>query len=499
MVAYSLEHSYKAVAKRLGKSQSVVDHQLLSARKKMGVTSMAEAMFLLAERNARAGGESRATSDSHLGPEPEPRVSRKGHRASKRATLAAIAGISILALGVVWICYWLGARPPNYVRLSDEEIVSRIRALHRSDEEVPENWSQSKERVSLVTLIADRSWREMWGPEEDHLKSLAEPISSDVIAAFQWALAHDPDAAVQIIGNGHRLFSLIPELREWSRKMVDSARTLQATTRQVEFGRVLCGVALVHWQDNRPLTRKAGAEAFRIFANVPDRDKVWDEANALHHESLGYESLDRVRLDLCSRALSLWTESGDARGIAQGWLSLAQAGWDGPNHDDPAAAATAAYNALSQFMDLRNENMINEATVELSHKISLLSGSIQNRGLSLKVRAVFAKLARGKHISHQFTEQFALLADCIEIDERSGERNDLLEDVNSLLEDITGPVDGPSVAAIAGCYRSLCRQTGVTPSPLAMVYARNNPEFAKRGESMSPHQIATLARSLRPD
>ena len=50
--AYSVHHSYEAVARALGKSFSVVDQQLLSARRKMGAASTAHALLLLAEYKA---------------------------------------------------------------------------------------------------------------------------------------------------------------------------------------------------------------------------------------------------------------------------------------------------------------------------------------------------------------------------------------------------------------------------------------------------------------
>src|SRR5438045_5093350 len=56
--AYAREHSYEAVARALRKTESVVDQQLLSARRKMGVCSTAEAMFKLAERKATRLGAS---------------------------------------------------------------------------------------------------------------------------------------------------------------------------------------------------------------------------------------------------------------------------------------------------------------------------------------------------------------------------------------------------------------------------------------------------------
>lgn len=73
--SYSKHHSYIAVARVLGKSESVVDQQLLSARRKMDVISTAEAMYKLADRNARltAGGViGDAGPAHHLADPPDP-------------------------------------------------------------------------------------------------------------------------------------------------------------------------------------------------------------------------------------------------------------------------------------------------------------------------------------------------------------------------------------------------------------------------------------------
>ena len=55
--AYAEHHGYKAVARALGKSESVVDQQLTSARRKMDVVNTAQAMSMLAERKARLAAE----------------------------------------------------------------------------------------------------------------------------------------------------------------------------------------------------------------------------------------------------------------------------------------------------------------------------------------------------------------------------------------------------------------------------------------------------------
>lgn len=497
--AYSQEHSYKAVARRLGKSQSVVDHQLLSARKKMGVVSMAEAMFLLAERNTRKSDRG-AEEDrpSAIGREAtSSAVPHTNNPLKRRFSVLAVA-ITVLAVAVIAAFALEAYMKPDYSRHTSEEIVAEIRSLRPSDPDVDEKVSVSRERVALVEVFSDRAWSNLWGAEEDHLKSLAQPVAPDILRAFHWAMLHDHDAAVHIIGNGHRLFSLIPELSDW-RNMASQAVALEDVRHGVEYGRALCGVAFAHWADNRPLTRRVASQAAQIFRTVGAGDHRFDEANALHHQSLGYRSGDSERFDLCRQALGLWQQLGDERGIGQGWLSLAQAGWRGPNGDEPTASADAALRAVESFRKVGNENMVDESVNELTRKVSAISGDITHRELIRKIRGELAKIATVKHLGHQLAEQFALLADCIEIDGRMGEQSDLIDDINALLGDVTGPIDGTSSAEIAGFYDLKCRGAGIVPEPSVKRFATHHPEKAKAGESMTVGQIANLVRNLRPN
>src|SRR5579862_7512898 len=121
--AYATCHSYKAVANKLRKSIRTVDNQLTSARAKMGVGSMAEAMFLLAER----GGTS-TDAEAKL-PAIPPKSS------SGRNTILATSAVACLLVLVAFLGYRVmriasrGPTATSHEPVSVDMLVSQIKAL----------------------------------------------------------------------------------------------------------------------------------------------------------------------------------------------------------------------------------------------------------------------------------------------------------------------------------------------------------------------------------
>src|SRR5262249_600592 len=109
-----------------------------------------------------------------------------------------------------------------------------------------------------------------------------EKVVPEVDVAFSWSLANDPDLAVRIVGNGHRLFSRCAGLRAWP-TMIDRALATRAH-HGLEYGRALCGVALAHWLDAPEHGRKAASAALALFREISGSE--WDRANALRHVGL---------------------------------------------------------------------------------------------------------------------------------------------------------------------------------------------------------------------
>ena len=82
--------SEKAAAHRLGLSHSTVKHHLASARSKVGATTTAQLVWVLAPRLAEVGGEARAEStmfgEAELGPDGYGR----NHTMATAGTIAAV-------------------------------------------------------------------------------------------------------------------------------------------------------------------------------------------------------------------------------------------------------------------------------------------------------------------------------------------------------------------------------------------------------------------------
>ena len=361
---YARKHSYKAVAQTLGKSPNVVDQQLASVRRKMGVSSIAEAMYMLAERNARLSvdpGEPSARQSADQDSAAVPRTRDSGARWSSRLTTLSIVAGACIGIALASFAHRTSAIATTRI-LSADELTNRIIGRRGEvGEQIEAN------RARLVGELSDLAWQAMWGPDEDHVLGCLSEVEPEVRAGFEWSVQNDPDLAVRIVGNGHRLFSRLDGLSKWP-DMLDRAISNPRATRGLEYGRALCGSAFAHWDDAPKHGFERAEEALKIFKQLPGSD--WEEANALRHMGLCSAKNITGRLALYDRARQIFERLGDDRGRAHVMLGIAQSGYDGrlgEKRPVPVVATQTdwALKAADAFRSLKNENMLNEALGEV--------------------------------------------------------------------------------------------------------------------------------------
>jgi DNA-binding CsgD family transcriptional regulator len=467
--AYAVRHSYDAVAKALGKSESVVDRQLMSARRKMGVTSTAEAMFLLAARKAQLEGPTVAAYAENINPKGEretvPFPAAQSRKAHYIIWAVAVCGI-LVAVGAtlkdVVRSHASGTRTAgndaDLKSLTPDALKTRIEQLRRAPASSRGAAMESVLSAQSVVELCDRAWEAKWGPSEDYIVSTLTAVAPDVRAAFEWALVHDPDMAIHIIGNGHRLFSRIPALHDWS-DMLDRALSNEVK-HGVEYGRALCGVAFAHWRDDNPRALKAAESAVALFARLPNSEL--DEANALRHEGFCLAAVSTISaLKLDRQVLAIYQRLGDTRGVAQAELTLGQAGGLSGAGIDPVAADRVGWclKAAGEFRKLRNRNCYNECIAEIQRN----EGSIPHQSAWIRLRRSMRDeltlAAQGQAQARMIHEEMELEVHSLKIDCELDDSAHVADDIESLLTNRTTiRINRVAADQLIDYYRWLCRK-----------------------------------------
>jgi len=488
--AYAELHSYESVARALGKSESAVDQQLLAARRKMGVTSTAEAMYLLAERTARLrasieqAAESMKVRDDGLAPS----------RMRRAWMLAAACLITISSIAILLATTFHGGAkaklPPidaGYENPSDEELARRVLTLRKAGS----GTDQMRARVAAVTALCDRAWLVMWGPREDSFVAIMSDCAPDIRTAFNWAVINDADTAIRIVGNGHRLFSRVDALSDWS-QMIDQALALKRAKPSLAYGRALCGVALAHWKDDPGRGFQAAQKALEVFKITLGSE--WDQANAERHIGLCCVggSLDEG-LGYYRRALASFNRLGDSRGRAQTMLSLGQAGYD-----DKDAQIGIRWDLLAayEFRKLRNKRCLNEAVAEISKNEKFVRVSSENISLFREIRSELASTASDRYHDGEIRQQMEILAHCIRIDILTQDHTSLSEDVELILiNDGDHSLDPEVAAELLGYDEAMSIPIGRSIDKRIYWHWENKIWVAK-GRLLTPGQALAVAARL---
>jgi DNA-binding CsgD family transcriptional regulator len=478
--AYAQFHSYEAVARRLRKSESSVDQQLLSARRKMGVVSTAEAMYLLAERRARIAG-------TNTMPVAEGSVQR--HVPARRRSLLARAAVGVLLVSTII------AGLLNYSSsASPAELRAQITRLRSPTGGTLVSEQDAARRSALVAELCDRAWAEMWGPGEDAVMNAMSDVAPDIRAAFNWSATHDPDTAVRIIGNGHRVFNRLTALSDWQ-DMADRAVALQRAEHGVWYARALCGVAFAHWMDDRVRAYKAANQAFLIFRATPGYG--WDEANALRHMGLCCVPNRAAAFAFYGRALNIYQGLRDRRGLAMTQLSFGQASFGEGASELPDIAERVNWEATAAdgFRSLRNRNMLDEAIAEIDRRI--LDPKWDDRYLAVRAkgRAELLTSANECFHEHSMMSGITFAVHCLQVDCQMRLDANVKEDLEliwSAQYDLS--LNQVALNRLTGYYQSLCRKIGRHGVKIPKADA-DIPEVT-RGTSMTVQQMLDAAAHL---
>lgn len=195
---YSEKHSYEAVARALHKSESVVDQQLLSARRKMGVASTAEAMYLLAQRKALLTGKAHpqrqvADGSDLVAEEPRRQIAiRRAPWISLALLLAACLGAA-LAISTV---YPKQSPIPAYRDFAELNFAAK--SLDGGAESV-------ELQTRLMERFAELAWNASYGPEEEEWVRHAQEWKARIESTLSTLSTKEPDAVSSICGKLYRI------------------------------------------------------------------------------------------------------------------------------------------------------------------------------------------------------------------------------------------------------------------------------------------------------
>lgn len=478
--AYAKLHAYQAVANHLGKSVNVVDQQLASVRRKLGVNSMAEAMYLLAERKAGL-----ATS-AKVEPAPEP-FSREPPRVRPRVwPYLAVLACALLVAVFVWAAQPGHSNPSGTAdaeELSHEIIALRTSGLPKDD--------LAARQSQLVRALCARAWADMWGPREDYTRDRMADVAPEIRQAFDWSLRNDPDTALAIIGDGHRIFSRLDAFHDWP-TMLDRALANPGTDRGLEYGRALCGVAFAHWQDDPDRGYAAAQSALQVFRSLPDSE--WEQANAIRHMGLCSRTY-RERISLYHQALAIFERLHDSRGQAHVLLGFAQSGWytDSGGPTRAAQRIDFALRASELFRKLHNASMLREALAEVERDERLATLPAQFNPLRVRVRNVYVAMAAESLGERQIAQQLSYLVRCVTLDVELRDRKLLRMDLETMLRNPTGRPPNPEAAAkLLGAYSVLPKNGASTWTPPIPASAKEIAWF-QIGRTMPPSDIVRMA------
>ncbi|HTQ10265.1 MAG TPA: tetratricopeptide repeat protein [Fimbriimonadaceae bacterium] len=377
-------------------------------------------------------------------------------------------------------------------------VALRILEIERSSTSDPKRRAQSQ--AEAVGELSDKLWEDMWGPSEtEDAQEVLPTVSRQITESFDWACRHDPDLAVRIIGNGHRIFKLAgPCMAGWP-EMISRALSLGQARKGIEYGRLCCGFAFSEvytpGSDQRALANgfRMSQEARDIFGRIHGAD--WDEANALRHMGMCCVKQDRARAKrLYEQALGIYEQLQDPRGIAQTKLSLAQM--------QPIAETARGYenrgllvlDAINACRATGSDDMLGEAWGELRIYSFFQSSS---RRLLEKFRSEELARASASGSQHDAPSRMLALIDCMEIDGKVKDDPDLARDIEVAFHDTQGVgVRQLAAAQVSGFYDRLCDRIGRTKDPRVLHYRVDSQKAFDAGRSMSDTQFLKMALGM---
>lgn len=456
--AYAKHHSYRAAARALGKSESVVDQQLLSARRKMGVTSTAEAMFKLAQRQASSEDIGLGSNGNPESFAPDGNAAKTLRKRFARWWAVPLLAITLAGLFVGIQARFISGRPSEPD--SAPEIAKELLALRGSAGDQPQF---EVRRAETAARLSEALWREQWGPDEARDVSEVLPSVEDAIRkAFDWACVYRPDLAIRIIGNGHRMFKLTAGQlsRRWL-SMIESAMKLPPI-RDAAYGRLQCGFAFTKIYKNGLDIAEKGrgfAQASNAFQFFHARGLKADEANALRHMGMCCIYWDRKQAKhYYDDALSRYERIGDLGGIAQTRLSLAQMAPDDESDESWYRLGSKILDAIKACKRSGSRSALGEALdeVKMLPRISSKHGDLLR---SLR----FELLERSQYLAgeHEGHAAVLALAQCTEIDAKLSDYALFTEDLElALANPLALTLNRKAVAQLMGYHDTLCNRLG---------------------------------------
>lgn len=463
--AYREHLSYKAAARALGKSIKAVEALLTSAKRKMGAASISHAMILLESRYSAA---------------PAPVPTPRRHKWTIPALCVCGAAVLMAAYGAASRSAGVNSSLPmaQISSTSIDRLTEELRAVDTGDALSPAD--REIRRAAVVRALAAKAWQAMWGPSEDSVVRVFTRYREDVRRAIRWSLARQPDIAVSILGDSHRIVAKVPGFEDWPRY---ADRALAASRNEdIQYGRLLCGYAYAHWSDNPAAGFQAASRAYDIFRVLPG--SRWDEANALRHMGLCAPNGPERAADY-DRALKIYRTLGDSRGVAMCLLSQAENRWR-VTHWPLRTSVTAA----EMFLALRNGPLIDESLGQAQR-----DESVEPPGADIPARQRLRKcLLEQAENAKQWSHSEAynnLMAGVLAVDYRMRDESLAFSDLENLLHALT---DGEAyfyggISKLYGFYSLRCEKLHKTPTPELLDRIRastvDNPAQFKLGRTFS--------------
>lgn len=303
---------------------------------------------------------------------PKPQATSTPIAAVRRKWEFALFAVPLVAL--VMLPWALRSRPEPPISL--DTLGLRLEAVDARLLRSPNSDADHREQAGLIRSFSAQCWQKMWGRDEPAVVSFCRLHLADVRSAVAWSLDHDPVQALEIVGDGHRIFDQCMPTEEWC-GWDDAALARDPRTDPVSRGRALCGIAFVHLNDDPRRAYAAATEAEEIFRGRGDR---WDEANALRHEGFVLEAHTGPGTPLLLEALRIFEQiepPDDQRGLAMTWESLAERTGKEPPGGIPASRELVSdwYEASKRFRLLGNERLALLCIRGMAHQLRELASS----------------------------------------------------------------------------------------------------------------------------
>jgi DNA-binding SARP family transcriptional activator len=176
-----------------------------------------------------------------------------------------------------------------------------------------------RRHAQICIALGEKAWKCWYGRDEEKWLKRFTEANEDLRTALHWLLDTEPEKAVQLSGTLTRFWYVRNFPREGYRWLSESlARATRSRT--TARARALIGCALL----STVYDAKAEAQCREALSICIERGDKWGEAHA--HRHLGFLAANRGAFVTAKRnyerALELFTELGDDRGMAVTFLCL---------------------------------------------------------------------------------------------------------------------------------------------------------------------------------